>query len=61
MARKCLITGKGPLSGNNRSHSKRATRRDWKVNLQKVRLEIDGKIQTVRISTRALRTLKKAG
>lgn len=61
MARKCIVTGKGPMSGNNRSHSLRATRRDWKVNLQKVRLEIDGKIQTVRISTRALRTLKKAG
>ena len=61
MARKCIVTGKGPMSGNNRSHSLRATRRDWKVNLQKVRLEIDGKIQTVRISTRPLRTLKKTG
>lgn len=61
MARKCIITGKGPMSGNNRSHSLRATRRSWKVNLQKVKVEIDGKVQTVRISTRALRTLKKAG
>ncbi len=61
MAKKCIITGKGPMSGNNRSHSLRATRRSWKVNLQKVKVEIDGKVQTVRISTRALRTLKKAG
>jgi large subunit ribosomal protein L28 len=61
MARKCIITGKGPMSGNNRSHSLRATRRKWGVNLQKVKLEIDGKVQTVRISTRALKTLKKAG
>lgn len=49
------------MSGNNRSHSLRATRRDWKVNLQKVKLEIDGRVQTVRVSARALRTLKKAG
>ncbi|MCR5299449.1 MAG: bL28 family ribosomal protein, partial [Erysipelotrichaceae bacterium] len=30
------------------------------VNLQKVTLMVDGKPQKVRISTRALRTLKKA-
>lgn len=61
MARVCVITGKKPLSGNNRSHSLRATKRKWGVNLQKVKLEINGKVQTVRISTRALRTLKKQG
>lgn len=60
MARKCDITGKGPMSGNNRSHSLRATRRNWKVNLQKAKIEVDGKVKTVYISTRALRTLKKA-
>ncbi|MEA4821307.1 MAG: L28 family ribosomal protein, partial [Erysipelotrichales bacterium] len=32
---------------------------NWGVNLQKVKVEIDGKVQTVRISARALRTLKK--
>ncbi|MBQ1288647.1 MAG: 50S ribosomal protein L28 [Erysipelotrichaceae bacterium] len=60
MSKVCMITGKGPLSGNNRSHSLRATRRKWDVNLQKVTLMVDGKPQKVRISTRALRTLKKA-
>ena len=59
MSRVCIVTGKGPKSGNARSHSLVATRRRWGVNLQKVQLEIDGKVQTVRISTRALRTLKK--
>ena len=39
----------------------RATRRKWNVNLQKVRLVVDGKPQTVRVSARALRTLKKQG
>jgi large subunit ribosomal protein L28 len=61
MARVCVITGKKPMSGNARSHSLRATRRKWGVNLQKVKLEINGKVQTVRISARALRTLKKQG
>lgn len=58
MAKKCAITGKGPMSGNNRSHSLRATRRKWNVNLQQVTMMIDGKPTKVRVSTRALRTLK---
>lgn len=58
MSKVCEITGKGPMSGNNRSHSLRATRRKWNVNLQSVTLMVDGKPTKVRISTRALRTLK---
>ena len=57
MSRVCPLTGKKPTSGNNRSHSLRATRRRrWGVNLQKVK--IDGK--TYRVSARAMRTLRKA-
>ena len=55
MARKCPVTGKGPLSGNNRSHSVRATRRRWNVNLQTY--TINGK--RVKMSTRAYRSLNK--
>lgn len=58
MSRKCALTGKGPLSGNRRSNSMRATKHTQKVNLQKVKVTIDGKPQTVKMSTRALRTLK---
>lgn len=58
MSRTCAITGKKALSGNNRSHSLRATRRKWNVNLQKVKVLVDGKPQTVKVSARALRTLK---
>ncbi|MDO4701849.1 50S ribosomal protein L28 [Erysipelotrichaceae bacterium OH741_COT-311] len=60
MSRKCAITGKKALSGNKRSHSLHATRRKWNVNLQKVKVMVDGKPQVVRISARALKTLKKA-
>ena len=51
MSKVCAISGKKALSGNRRSHSLRATRRKWNVNLQKVHM-------IVRISARALKTLK---
>jgi len=59
MSRKCAISGRGPLSGNRRSHSMHATRRKWNVNLQNATIMVDGKPTKVRISARALRTLKK--
>ena len=62
MARKCYITGIGSKSGNNRSPSLQATRRTWKANLQKVRVQDeDGRIIRVYVSTRALRTGAKNG
>jgi len=47
------------MSGNNRSHSVRATRRVWNVNLQKYKLNINGKEVEVRMSARAYRALNK--
>ena len=61
MSRVCKITGKGPMSGNNRSHSLRATRRKWNVNLQNVTIMVDGRPKKVRISARALKSLKAKG
>ena len=60
MSRVCPLTGKGPLSGNARSHSLRATRRKWNVNLQPVKVEIDGRVCRVKLSTKAIKTLRKA-
>lgn len=54
MAKK--ITSKTPLFGNRRSHACNATRHAQKPNLQKVVLD-NG--QTIRMSARELRTLKK--
>ena len=59
MSRFCPVTGKGPLYGNNRSHSLRATRRRWNVNLQKATIIIDGKPTKVKLTARELRTLRK--
>jgi large subunit ribosomal protein L28 len=60
MSRVCPVSGKGPVSGNNRSHSVRATRRVWNVNLQKYKIEINGKMVEVRMSARAYRSLNKS-
>ena len=57
MSRVCEVSGKGPLTGNRRSHSLRATRRKWNVNLQQVTINGEKK----RVSARTLRTLKKKG
>ena len=54
MAKK--ITSKTPLFGNRRSHACNATRHAQKPNLQKVALD-NG--QTIRMSAREYRTLKK--
>ena len=57
MARKCYVTDIGTVSGNNRPHSLKATRRKWKANLQKVRIrDVDGKVKRVYVSTRALKS-----
>ena len=57
MSRVCEVSGKGPLTGNRRSHSLRETRRKWNVNLQQVTINGEKK----RVSARTLRTLKKKG
>lgn len=58
---KCEITGKGKQFGNSVSFSQRHTKKVWKPNLQKKTLVVDGKKITVKISTQAIRTLKKKG
>jgi large subunit ribosomal protein L28 len=58
---KCEITGKGKQYGHNVSFSLRRTKKVWKPNLQKKTLTVDGRKVTVKISTQAIRTLKKKG
>ncbi|MDP5360154.1 MAG: 50S ribosomal protein L28, partial [Paracoccaceae bacterium] len=41
MSRRCELTGKGPMSGNNVSHAKNRTRRRFLPNLQDVTLMSD--------------------
>jgi len=57
----CDITGKGKQYGNNVSFSQRHTKKVWKPNLQTKTILIDGKKTKLKISTQAIRTLKKKG
>lgn len=58
---KCELTGKGKQYGHNVSFSLRRTKKVWKPNLQKKTLLIDGKKVQMKVSTQAIRTLKKKG
>jgi large subunit ribosomal protein L28 len=52
---------KGKQYGSNVSFSQRHTKKVWKPNLQAKTLTIEGKKVRVKISTSALRSLKKKG
>ena len=63
MSRRCEITGKGVLSGNNVSHANNKTRRRFLPNLQVTSLlsEALGQSVRLRLSTRAIRTIEHNG
>ncbi len=63
MSRRCQMTGKGVLTGNNVSHANNKTRRRYLPNLQETSLISDalGTQVRVRVSTRALRTIEHNG
>lgn len=57
----CELTGKGKQFGNNVSFSQRHTKKVWKPNLQTKTIVVDGKKVKLKVSTQAIRTLKKKG
>lgn len=61
MAKVCQVTGKGPSSGHNVSHSVRRTKRRFLPNLQWKRVfdPVSKKWIRIRIATSTLRTLFK--
>ena len=63
MARKCKLSGKGPLVGNNVSFSQKKTKRRFLPNLQTKAVYVPELDRTVRIrmSVRAMRTVDKIG
>jgi large subunit ribosomal protein L28 len=58
---RCELTGKGKQYGHNVSFSQRHTQKVWKANLQTKTLVVDGRKVTMKLSTQAIRTLKKKG
>lgn len=63
MSRRCMVTGKSVMSGNNVSHSNRKNRRKFMPNTQDTSLysEALGKMIRLRVSTSGLRTIDHKG
>ena len=63
MARRCELTGKGVLTGNNVSHAKRRTKRRFLPNLCNVTLQSEALKKRVRltVSANALRSVEHRG
>ena len=63
MARRCQLTGKGVMTGNNVSHAHNKTRRRFLPNLQAKTLLSDslGRGVRLRITVSTLRTVERRG
>ena len=63
MARRCMITGKGVLSGNNVSHANNKTRRRYLPNMQEQSFFSDvlGTSIQLRLSVNGIRTIEHNG
>jgi large subunit ribosomal protein L28 len=63
MARRCTLTGKGVLTGNNVSHANNRTRRRFLPNLRARKLysETLGESIRLRVSSHGLRTVERRG
>ncbi len=63
MSRRCKLTGKGPLVGNNVSHAHNKTKRRQLPNLQNKRIFVSelGRTVRIRMSVNAMRTVDEIG
>jgi len=63
MSRRCELTGKGPMTGNNVSHANNRTKRRFLPNLNDVSLQSEtlGRAFRLRISAAALRSVDHRG
>jgi len=69
MGQQCAVTGKKPVLGYKYARRGKAkylggvgrkvtgkTRRKFKPNLQRIKIEVDGKVMTARVSVKAIRS-----
>lgn len=63
MARRCELTGKSVMSGNNVSHAHNKTRRRYLPNIQRVSIfsEVLNRPIRLKVSASAIRTVEHAG
>ena len=60
MARRCSITGKGPLVGYNVSHAHNKTKKRQLPNLRRVKITLeDGTTKRIKVAASTLRTMRK--
>ena len=63
MSKVCQVTGKRPVTGNNRSHARNATKRRFLPNLHTHRfwVESEKRFVKLRLSTKGMRIIDKNG
>ncbi len=63
MSRKCQVTGKRKVVGNNRSHARNATKRRFLPNLQTHRfwVESENRFVKLRLTPKGMRIIDKKG
>jgi large subunit ribosomal protein L28 len=63
MARKDVLTGKGPVAGHHVSHAHNKAKRRFEINLQKKRFFIpeESRWVTLRVSAQTIKTINKKG
>lgn len=63
MAKRCQVTGKKPMSGNNVSHANNKTKRRFLPNLQNKRFFLPSENRWIRlkVSARGIKTITKNG
>lgn len=63
MAKVCQITGRKRMIGNNVSHSKRRTKREFALNLKTKKFwsEEEQRFITLKVTAKGMRTIKKNG
>ncbi|MER3457629.1 MAG: 50S ribosomal protein L28 [Chloroflexota bacterium] len=55
----CELCGKGPMFGHNVSHSKRATNRQFRPNIQRATIIVQGRPRRAYVCAKCLKTLAK--
>lgn len=63
MSRRCVVTNKTVMSGNNVSHANNKTRRKFQVNITETRVysEVLNRFYKIKVSAAGLRTLEHKG
>lgn len=63
MSRRCQVTGKKPMSGNNVSHANNKTKRRFMPNLHTQRFFVPSENRwiTLRVTARGIKTINKKG